>query len=285
MRYSFLRFPGEKPKAVTFSYDDGSKHDIRFLETVNKYNLKGTFNLVGSSLNDENHISVDFAKENILGSGHEIANHGYNHRALNMVRTIEGVRDTLDSRLCLEKAFDMIIRGMAFPDRSVNRFTVPDTYKRVKSYLEETDIAYARLAGGNNDNFELPEDWHNWIPTAHHDNPEIMNYIDKFVNLDLSEIYCACRTPRVFYWWGHSSEFESKNNWEHLEEICQKLSGKDDVWYATNIEIYDYVKAYESLEYSADGTIIYNPTLYEIWFDVDGKLYSVKSGETIKVNE
>ena len=284
MKYRFLRFPGEKPKAVTFSYDDGSKHDIRFLETVNKYNLKGTFNLVGSSLNDENHISVDFAKENILGSGHEIANHGYNHRALNMVRTIEGVRDTLDSRLCLEKEFDMIIRGMAFPDRSVNRFTVPDTYKRVKSYLEETDIAYARLAGGNNDNFELPEDWHNWIPTAHHDNPEIMNYIDKFVNLDLSEIYCACRTPRVFYWWGHSSEFESKNNWEHLEEICQKLSGKDDVWYATNIEIYDYVKAYESLEYSADGTIIYNPTLYEIWFDVDGKLYSVKSGETIKID-
>ncbi len=285
MKYSFLRFPGGKPKAVTFSYDDGSKYDIKFLEIVNKYNLKGTFNLVGSVLNDENHISVDFAKENILGSGHEIANHGYNHRALNMVRTIEGVRDTLDSRLCLEKEFDMIIRGMAFPDRSVNRFTVPDTYKRVKSYLEETDIAYARLAGGNNDNFELPEDWHNWAPTAHHDNPEIMNYIDEFVNLDLSMLYCACRTPRVFYWWGHSSEFESKNNWEHLEEICQGLSGKDDVWYATNIEIYDYVNAYNSLVYSADGSIVYNPTLYEIWFDVDGKMYSIKSGETIKVVE
>ena len=284
MIYNFLRFPGGKPKAVTFSYDDGSKSDIKFLEIVNKYNLKGTFNLVGSVLNDESHISVDFAKENILGKGHEIANHGYKHRALNMIRTIEGIRDTLDSRLFLEKEFDTIIRGMAFPDRSVNKFISPDAYKRVKSYLEETDIAYARLTGGDNDKFELPEDWHNWVPTAHHDNPEIMNYIDKFVELNLLNLYCACRTPRIFYLWGHSFEFESKNNWEHLEEICQKLSGREDVWYATNIEIYDYVKAYEALRYSADGTIVYNPTLYEIWFDVDGKVYSIKPGETIRVD-
>ena len=284
MIYNFLRFPGGKPKAVTFSYDDGSKSDIKFLEIVNKYNLKGTFNLVGSVLNDECHISVDFAKENILGKGHEIANHGYKHRALNMIRTIEGVRDTLDSRLCLEKEFDTIIRGMAFPDRSVNKFISPDAYKRVKNYLEETDIAYARLTGGDNDKFELPEDWHNWVPTAHHDNPEIMNYIDKFVELNLSDLYCACRTPRVFYLWGHSFEFDSKNNWEHLEEICQKLSGREDVWYATNIEIYDYVKAYEALKYSADGTIVYNPTIYEIWFDVEGKVYSIKPGETIRID-
>ena len=284
MIYNFLRFPGGKPKAVTFSYDDGSKSDIKFLEIVNKYNLKGTFNLVGSVLNDECHISVDFAKENILGKGHEIANHGYKHRALNMIRTIEGIRDTLDSRLFLEKEFDTIIRGMAFPDRSVNKFISPDAYKRVKSYLEETDIAYARLTGGDNDKFEVPEDWHNWVPTAHHDNPEIMNYIDKFVELNLSDLYCACRTPRVFYLWGHSFEFDSKNNWEHLEEICQKLSGREDVWYATNIEIYDYVKAYEALKYSADGTIVYNPTIYEIWFDVEGKVYSIKPGETIRID-
>ena len=66
-----------------------------------------------------------------------------------------------------------------------------------------------------------------------------------------------------------------------MEEICEKLSGHDDIWYATNMEIYKYVKAYEALEYSADGTIIHNPTLYDIWFDVDSKLYKISSGETI----
>lgn len=68
-----------------------------------------------------------------------------------------------------------------------------------------------------------------------------------------------------------------------MEDICKKLSDKDDIWYATNIEIYDYVKAYDSLVFSADSNIIYNPTLLEIWFEVDGKLYSVKPGETIIV--
>ena len=63
------------------------------------------------------------------------------------------------------------------------------------------------------------------------------------------------------------------------------LSGKDDVWYATNIEIYNYVNAYHSLVYSADGNIIYNPTLYKIWFNIDGTPYTIGAGETIKIEK
>ena len=170
-----------------------------------------------------------------------------------------------------------------FPDNAVNRFLEPEAYARIKSYLGDLDIAYVRSAAGDNDKFELPADWHNWIPTAHHDNPQIMEYIDKFVNLDLSKLYIASRTPKLFYLWGHSFEFEHRQNWDHLEEICQKLGGKDDVWYATNIEIYDYVQAYHSLRYSADGTIVYNPTLFDLWFDVDGTLHHIQSGETIRL--
>ena len=46
---------------------------------------------------------------------------------------------------------------------------------------------------------------------------------------------------------------------------------------------YDYVNAYNSLIFSADGNIIYNPTLYSIWVDIDKKVYEIKSGETIKL--
>ena len=35
------------------------------------------------------------------------------------------------------------------------------------------------------------------------------------------------------------------------------------------------------LEYSADGKIVYNPTLCDIWLDVDGKIYKIPSGESI----
>ena len=70
---------------------------------------------------------------------------------------------------------------------------------------------------------------------------------------------------------------------EHLEEICEKLGNKDDTWYATNYEIYEYVNAYLSLIYSADGSKIYNPTLKTIWLEIDDVPYAIKSGETIRV--
>ena len=75
----------------------------------------------------------------------------------------------------------------------------------------------------------------------------------------------------------------ANNNWELLEEICEKIYDKDDIWYATNMEIYEYVNAYNSLVYSADGTIIYNPTLFELYFDIDGVEYKIGSGETLKI--
>ena len=36
MRYSFLRFPGGKFMAVTLSYDDGVRQDLRFAEILDK---------------------------------------------------------------------------------------------------------------------------------------------------------------------------------------------------------------------------------------------------------
>lgn len=284
MKYNFLRFPGGKAKAVTFSYDDGSKDDVRFLDVINKYNLKCTFNLVGELVESEERLTKDYIKENILAKGHEIAVHGYCHRAQNKIRPIEGIRDILDCRILLEREFGIIIRGMAFPDTAVNRFQEPEAYKRVKKYIEDLDIAYVRSAGGDNDKFNLPEEWHNWMPTVHHDNPQIFEYMEKFINLDVSKLYISMRTPKLFYVWGHSFEFERNQNWEHLDEICQKISGKDDIWYATNMEIYEYVQAYNSLVYSADGTIVYNPTLFDIWFDIDGTMYFIKSGETITLS-
>lgn len=281
MKYNFLRFPGGKPKAFTLSYDDGSEHDVRMLETFDRYGLKCTFNLIGDNIDREIGITKAFIKEKILGGGHDIATHGYFHRAQDTLRPMEGIVDTLECRKTLEKEFGIIVRGMAFPDRAVNMFIKPGVYENIKSYLKELDITFVRTAGRDNDKFELPDEWHNWFATAHHDNPEVMKYIDKFVNLDMSDLYIASRGPKLFLLWGHSFEFDHKNNWEHLEEICSAISGRDDVWYATNTEIYNYVQAYKSLVYSADNTMVYNPTLYDIWFDIDDKLYCVKSGETI----
>ena len=50
------------------------------------------------------------------------------------------------------------------------------------------------------------------------------------------------------------------------------------------MEVYEYITAYRSLVYSADNSIIYNPTLKTIWFDRDGTLYKIEPGETLKAD-
>lgn len=281
MRYKFLRFPGGKPKAVTFSYDDGVREDIQLVEIINRHGIKCTFNLNNDIMRGENNFTDEEIKKYFLSNGHEVAVHGSMHRALGNVSAIDGIRDVLECRLELEKKTGKIIKGMAYPDTGITVFVNNASYESIKSYLKDLGIVYSRTLGGDNNSFQLPQDWYAWMPTAHHNNPQIMEYIDEFVNMDLStKTYCARRQPRLFYMWGHSYEFRNADNWEHLEEICAKLGGKDDTWYATNMEIHDYVEAYNSLVYSADGRKVYNPTLIRIWVDVDGVLYDIAPGET-----
>ena len=283
MRSVFMRYPGGKAKALTFSYDDGARQDKRLAALFDKYGMKATFNL-NCGYARKNSFTKEEIHEYFLSKGHEIAVHGANHRPTGNLRSIEGIRDVLDCRLELEEKCDRIIRGMAYPDTGVTLFGNFGSYEMVKNYLKELDIAYARTLEGDNDRFMLPEDFHAWMPSAHHNNPEIMEYINKFLTLDTSPAtYHAERIPRLFYIWGHSFEFDHKDNWEHMEEVCKRLSFNDEIWYATNIEIYDYVQAYKSLIYSADGYKIYNPTLFTIWLDVDGKLYSIAPGETLRL--
>ena len=278
MKYRFLRYPGGKCKAVTLSYDDGVRDDLKLVRIINKYGLKCTFNYTNIE-----HITKEEVLDNILHNGHEIAVHGAEHRAEGVIRPIEGISDVLLCRRELENRYNLIIRGMAYPDSGISNIFPPSGYSEIKAYLKALDIAYARTIGGDNDLFRLPEDWYAWIPTAHHSNPDMMEHIEKFLKISMDG-YRSTRYPRLLYIWGHSYEFERNDNWELLEAICQKLSGKDEIWYATNLEIYNYVQAYNSLSFSADGHIIYNPTIYTIWFDIDGTLYNICSGETLRID-
>lgn len=280
MRSVFMRYPNGKTKAVTFSYDDGVSQDLKLAALLDQYGLKATFNLNCEYMRKQN-FTREQLQEHFLSQGHEIAIHGANHRPNGNLRPIEGIRDVLDCRLELEEKCDRIIRGMAYPDSGITKMGNFGTYEMVKNYLSELDIAYARTLGGDNDSFMLPQDFHAWMPSAHHNNPKIMEYIERFLELDLSHMYHAARYPRLLYIWGHSYEFDQDDNWGHMEEICKRLAHNDDVWYATNIEIYDYVQAYKRLVYSADGYKIYNPTLFNVWLDVDKSLYEVRSGETL----
>ena len=87
----------------------------------------------------------------------------------------------------------------------------------------------------------------------------------------------------MFYLWGHSYEFDNNDNWDIIEKFAEYAGGHEHIWYATNIEIYDYVNAYKRLQTSFDKKIIHNPSSFDIWVDIKNEVYCIKSGETLNL--
>lgn len=278
-----MRFPGGKTKAVTFSYDDGVAQDLRLAAIAEKYGMRCTFNINSAFVAETpggDKLTWTQISE-LIARGHEAAVHGEYHIAPGSVRTLVGLRDALNCRLQMEEKLGRIVRGMAYPNSGVTRFTGGSDYDTVRRYLRDIGVVYARTLGGDNNAFLLPEDWYRWMPTAHHNNPHVLDWAREFAEMNVREAYIDNRYPRLFYLWGHSYEFDNHNNWDRFEALCEILSGREDVWYATNIEICDYTQAFRSLVFSADGTRAYNPTVQELCFETETGPYTVRSGETV----
>ncbi|MBE7037354.1 MAG: polysaccharide deacetylase [Ruminococcaceae bacterium] len=279
MQRLLLRFKDFKPKALTLSYDDGVEQDIKLIEIMNKYGLKGTFNINSGLFKEEGYeypkgqIHRRMTKKECYdlykNSGHEVAVHALTHPHLEDFPSNVIIDEVISDRRNLEQMFGTIIRGMAYPYGTYNDLVV--------DALKVCNIAYSR-AVRSTEKFDIPKDWLRLSATCHHKNPNLMSLAKKFVEDEVKT------TPYLFYLWGHSYEFEADNNWNVIEEFAQYISNKNDVWYATNIEIYDYIKAFESLILSNDAKIIKNPSDLDIYFVKDNKEYVIKSGETIFVN-
>ena len=120
MKYQFMRFPEGKLRALTLSYDDGPRSDIRFSDAITSYGLKCTFNMNGDGMRGAEALSKETIERIVFSRGHELALHGYYHSAPGRVRTAVGIKDVLDNRVEMEKKYGRIIRGMAYPDSGTN---------------------------------------------------------------------------------------------------------------------------------------------------------------------
>ena len=273
----FMRFPGGRPKAFTLSYDDGVEQDIRLTEICDKYGLKCTFNLNAGlyapegTVYPEGRIHRRMTRsqciETFNKNGHEVATHGYTHPWPATLTDSGVIYEIMKDRETLENDFGCIIKGHAYPYGNYS--------DNVVECLKKCGIVYARTTKAT-EKFDIPTDWLRLHPTCHHNQHNIFELCDKFLEMKKE-------APQLFYLWGHSYEFEGDNSWDRIIKIAEKISGKDDIWYANNIDIYNYVEAYRALVFSADMTKIYNPTALEVFFVLNGKNYSIKSGETITV--
>lgn len=274
----FLRFPEGKAKALTFSYDDGVVQDVRLIELFQKYGLKGTFNINGNLFEQGEHLDAETVRNLYVPNGQELACHGFNHPFLEKLPDNLALYEITEDRRVLEAITGKIIRGMAYPYGT--------TSARTKELLKTAGIAYARDIDETNQ-FGLPADWLQWKPTCHHNAPNIFDLAQDFLSRNTKSIGLVTNDGLLFYVWGHAYEFDRRDNWEHVEKLAQMVAGKADVWYATNMEIYRYITAYRSLEFSMDHHLVYNPATMDVWFAIREnpyqqlKLVCVGAGETI----
>lgn len=272
----FMRFPGGKNKALTLSYDDGFEPDVRLLEILKQYGLKGTFNL-NSGLFGQDYMIYSIGKSYrrmdkeqatalYADSGMEIAVHGYRHESMVQLPSNLCTMEVAQDRLHLENQFHRLVRGMAYAGGRFDEDAI--------ACLKSCGIAYARTtisSGG----FQLPKDWYKLEPTCHHSDKYLMDLAHKFVEEEVR------KDAWLFYLWGHSYELDADNSWDILREFAEYTGGREDIWYATNIEIHDYVEAYQKLLFGMDRSMVYNPTATEVFFEINGKHLHVAPGETL----
>ncbi len=272
MKRIYTQFPGGKHKVLTLSYDDGKIPDRRLVALFNEYGLKATFN-VNSGLKD-NAFSEPY-QERIpkceykeLYKGHEIATHSVLHPTIARCPKEQMVLEFIEDRRALEKIMGTPVRGHAYPNGSFS--------DEVVEAAKACGIVYGRTVKATK-GYDMPTDFLRWHPTCHHNDPDFEKIYTDFINLHKKQYFY------MLYVWGHSYEFERDNNWEIIEKFSKEVSGKDDIWYATNIEIVDYVDAASRIQVSVDGDFAYNPSVISVWFEVEGKSVELLPGKVTQL--
>ena len=227
-----MKFDG-KMKAVTFSYDDGVTQDLRLIEMLNRYGMKGTFNLNSGGFGGRESRDIEgtlvyrdkiFAHDvKRIYEGHEVASHTLNHPDLTRLSEEDIVYQIEEDRKRLSELVDYEIVGLAYPCGYVDDRVV-DIIK------SKTGIKYARTVKVTAD-YEPQKDLYRLNFSSRNFGEDFLRLAEEFVALKPTE-------PKIFSVWGHAYEFDWHRDWHIFEEFCKIISGHDDIFYGTNREIF-----------------------------------------------
>ena len=202
MNRVYCCYPGGKHKALTMSYDDGRSYDRRLVEIFNKNGIKGTFHLNSGLFDRGDRVMPEEISD--LYAGHEVACHTVTHPTIARCPLPEVAQEVLEDRKFLEKYTGYPVRGLSYPNGSVT--------KDIENLLPSLGIRYSRVVGSS-DSFGLPENPYRWQATCHH-NYRLMELGEQFLGLFKKQYLY------LMYVWGHSYEFNDKNNWDLMESFC-----------------------------------------------------------------
>lgn len=262
-----VRYPEGRSKALSMSYDDGSEHDRRLVSLFNAYGIRGTFHLNCESLGSDYKIGRDEAVS--LYRGHEIACHGATHADLTHLSD-DAIRHELGwDKHVLEQITGAPVRGLAYA------FGTHDD--RVVWLVGEAGFSYAR---GIHDiwGFDLPDDPLRLTTTCHH-----AGAMDMGREL-LESASTDLQWMRVY---GHSYELDGfmtgdpGKNWAYMEDFCRVMHGHRSIWYATLIEVTDYLAAARALQIIDGGGGVRNPSAVSVWIEGEDAALEIPAGQKV----
>lgn len=223
-----------KKKAVTFSFDDGVTQDVRLIEILNKYGLKGTFNInsgllglpgqLNRSWGIVNHTKVKASEVKNIYAGHEVAVHSLTHPTLVGLDEETIIRQVDEDRKALEQLVGYPVVGMAYPNGPNDDFVAG-------VIANNTPIRYSRTTESTHSFKVQKENLLRYNPTVYYIEDCLEELVDKFLASESDE-------DQLLYIWGHAYEMDARLiSWEKFEEICQKLANRADIFYGTNKEV------------------------------------------------
>lgn len=267
------RYPEGKTKAFNITYDDGVLQDVPFIAMLNRYGIKGTFNLnselmrTGFTWRHECGMDITRLRLEEVGSlynGHEIASHTLTHPFMDNLSDEELYWQLGEDKGNLEAMFGREVAGFAVPF---------DYYgDRIARCAEKCGFEYARTSDVTL-SYTPCRDWYHWKTGIYHVMPELVPYVEGF--LETKEELALCQIV------GHSYDLFTENLWDTMESICKKIAERSEIWKCTHLELIRYLKAMEQAEVS--DTEIKNNSNLLLWFVVDGKTISLNPGQTIKL--
>ncbi len=222
-----------EPKViVTCSWDDGSRNDVRLIEILHKYNARGTFFIYPVNyvlLEKEGNdvaLKVDawliaphsrFVETYSRYDGIEVGAHGYHHPDMRKLDANNLRYELTESKRVLEAWFKRPVVGMAYP------FGASDA--NVEAAVKAAGFTYARSVSKSK----------NVYPVA---NPLALQTSLHFQDSGFWQEFARVKAEGgVFYFWGHSHEIKTEEQWQQFEATIAKLSADPDVKWVTNAEL------------------------------------------------
>jgi peptidoglycan/xylan/chitin deacetylase (PgdA/CDA1 family) len=198
-------------------WDDAVVDDIRLIEILRKHGAKASFNINAGLNKETRQFSFRFddkkdvfrlAKSELTDvyQGFTIANHSLAHLNLADVPIKNALRDICDGRDALEQMFGCPVLGFAYPFGAYN--------DSVKEAVRTAGHVYARTVINVDHVFPVED------PMALHSNCHFMapDFWGRFERVRAED--------GVFYFWGHSYEMVTDEDWLEFDRKITRLSSE-----------------------------------------------------------